>query len=385
MGPRPIDEAHRAATPLELLFDLVFVVAIARLAVELAHAVAEDHVADGVVAYGMVFFAIWWAWMNFTWFASAYDNDDVPYRLLTMLQMGGVLILAAGVPAAFDATNFAAVTLGYLVMRVALVAQWLRAAAGDPQRRATALTYAAGITLVQVGWLLRLLLPDGLAMAGFAVLVVAELAVPFVAERHGMTPWHPHHIAERYGLFTIIVLGECVLAATVAVQSSLAESGVSGSLVVVAGSALAILFALWWVYFLKPAGRGLEQARHLSFWWGYGHYLVFASLAALGAGMEVLVETLDHHVEVADTTVAFAVALPVAVFLVLVWALHVPLGATSPASGILFGSTAVAVLVLAALTGAGLPLTWAIALFVVPLVGLVAAGVVHDHRGPPGG
>jgi len=332
-----------------------------------------------------VFFAIWWAWMNFTWFASAYDNDDVPYRLLTMLQMGGVLILAAGVPAAFDATNFAAVTLGYLVMRVALVAQWLRAAAGDPQRRATALTYAAGITLVQVGWLLRLLLPDGLAMAGFAVLVVAELAVPFVAERHGMTPWHPHHIAERYGLFTIIVLGECVLAATVAVQSSLAESGVSGSLVVVAGSALAILFALWWVYFLKPAGRGLEQARHLSFWWGYGHYLVFASLAALGAGMEVLVETLDHHVEVADTTVAFAVALPVAVFLVLVWALHVPLGATSPASGILFGSTAVAVLVLAALTGAGLPLTWAIALFVVPLVGLVAAGVVHDHRGPPGG
>ncbi len=69
---------------------------------QLHHAIAEDHVADGVVGYLLVFFAIWWAWMNVTWFASAYDTDDVAYRLLTFVQIAGVLVLAAGVPRAFD-------------------------------------------------------------------------------------------------------------------------------------------------------------------------------------------------------------------------------------------------------------------------------------------
>jgi low temperature requirement protein LtrA len=82
-----------------------------------------------------VFFAIWWAWVNFTWFASAYDTDDVAYRLLTFVQIVGVLILAAGVPAAFVHGDFTVMTIGYVVMRVALVTQWLRAAHGDPSGR----------------------------------------------------------------------------------------------------------------------------------------------------------------------------------------------------------------------------------------------------------
>ena len=102
MGPRDRDEQDRSATPLELLFDLCFVVAVAQAADQLHHALVEGHIADGVVSYGSVFFTIWWAWMNFTWFASAYDTDDVPYRLLTLLQIGGVLLLAAGVADGFD-------------------------------------------------------------------------------------------------------------------------------------------------------------------------------------------------------------------------------------------------------------------------------------------
>ncbi len=94
----------------------------------------------------MVFFAIWWAWMNFTWFASAYDTDDVPYRLLSLLQMGGVLVLAAGVPAAFEHQNFFGITLGYFIMRIALVAQWMRAAVENPDGRTTAIRYAVGVT-----------------------------------------------------------------------------------------------------------------------------------------------------------------------------------------------------------------------------------------------
>src|SRR3954452_14038435 len=145
MVARATDEEHRASTPLELLFDLTFVVAVAQAAAELAQHVAAGEVATGVGGYLMVFFAIWWAWMSFTWFASAYDTDDVPYRLLTLLQMSGVLVLAAGVPAAFDDGNFTAVTIGYVIMRIAMVAQWLRAAREDPQHREVALRYALGI------------------------------------------------------------------------------------------------------------------------------------------------------------------------------------------------------------------------------------------------
>ena len=121
------------ATPLELFFDLVFVVAIAQAASSLHHAVSEAHVAHGLTGYLMVFFAIWWAWINFTWFASAYDCDDVPYRLMVFVQMAGALIIAAGVPAVFEGRSGMIVTIGYVVMRSAVVAQWLRA--GAPIRR----------------------------------------------------------------------------------------------------------------------------------------------------------------------------------------------------------------------------------------------------------
>ncbi len=132
MGPRDTEEEHRASTPLELLFDLCFVVAVSQAAAQLHAALGAGHFHTAVVGYLLVFFAIWWAWVNFTWFASAYDVDDLLYRLLTFVQIVGVLILAAGVDSAFTAGNFAVMTVGYVVMRIAMVAQWLRAASGDP-------------------------------------------------------------------------------------------------------------------------------------------------------------------------------------------------------------------------------------------------------------
>jgi low temperature requirement protein LtrA len=380
MAARDIDATGRVATPLELLFDLTFVVAVSQVSAALEHAVADDHVAHGLLGYLMVFFAIWWAWMNFTWFASAYDTDDVPYRLLTLVQMAGVLVLAAGVPAAFDRADFTAVTVGYVLMRVAMVAQWLRAAHGDPARRPTTVRFAAGVLALQVGWLLRLALPPGPAFAGFFVLVALELAVPVWAERQAGTTWHPHHIAERYGLFTIIVLGECVLAATVGVRTAVTDLGWSPTLLVVGAAALVLLFALWWLYFLKPAGEGLAGRRRLGFWWGYGHYLVFASLAALGAGLTVAVEAVSAGVAAPDPVVALAVAVPTAVFLVMVWALHAPLGATPARGGLPVGAAAAATLALGVAPAAGLPLPWAVALLWLPAAALVAHGVSAAHR-----
>jgi low temperature requirement protein LtrA len=268
-----------------------------------------------------VFFAIWWAWMNFTWFASAYDVDDVPYRLLTLVQMAGVLVLAAGVPAAFDEEDFRAITLGYVVMRVAMVLQWLRAAGADDVRRNTALGYALGIVVVQLGWVARLALPDRLALIGFALLVVAEISVPVLTERQGMTPWHPHHVAERYGLFTIIVLGESVTASSNAMSALFQREGVSSDLLMLAGGGLVLLFGMWWVYFNHETGMALEANRHLSFVWGYGNAFVAASAAAVGASLEAASEG-GLHEERSGRTVAVAVAVSVSVFLVLTSYLH---------------------------------------------------------------
>ena len=135
--------------------------------------------------------------------------------------MTGALIVAAGVPAMFEGERPTTVTVGYLVMRSAIVAQWLRAGRADPTRRRTAHRYAIGIATLQCGWLGLLFLPR-LSVAAFFFFVCLELVVPMWAERAAPTPWHPHHSAERYGLLTLIVLGDFILAAMIAVQSALA-------------------------------------------------------------------------------------------------------------------------------------------------------------------
>ncbi|MBO4272728.1 low temperature requirement protein A [Microbispora triticiradicis] len=329
MSARAVDEPHRAASQLELLFDLTFVVAVAAVTAQFAHDIAAGHGPAGVVPFLQVFFAIWWAWMNFTWFASSYDTDDVAYRLLTMVQMAGVLILAAGVPAAGSRSDYGVITLGYLVMRIGLVAQWLRAGLEDPERRRTALRYAGGITALQAGWLARLVLvetgvlPSWSGLPFFVCLAALELAVPWWAERVRATNWHPHHIAERYGLFTIILLGESVLAASRGAGRALGAGEVGGPTLVIAGAGLVLLFALWWLYFLGPAGDGLTGRRHRSYLWGYGHYGMFAALAALGAGLEVAVEWSGHDGAASRTALGYAVAVPVGLYLALLLAVHV--------------------------------------------------------------
>ncbi|MEU7926976.1 low temperature requirement protein A [Micromonospora sp. NPDC049107] len=319
MRPRRRDEPHRAATPLELFFDLCFVVAVAQAASALHHDVAEGHLDHALRSYLMVFFAIWWSWMNFTWFASAYDTDDDVYRITTLVQITGALILAAGVPRAFAEGDFTVITYGYVVMRLAAVVQWSRAAAGDPTHRAAARRYAIGVTIVQLGWLLRLALPDDWGIVTFLLLALADLLVPAVAERPGMTPWHPGHIGERYGLFTLIVLGEAVLAISLAIQTGL-DAGDHGLWALAAAGAV-IVYALWWLYFDRP----VEAPDRLpySLVWGYGHYLVFAAIAAVGAGLPVVVDHERHLAHVSGTTAAYAVAVPLAVFLLTVWVLHV--------------------------------------------------------------
>jgi low temperature requirement protein LtrA len=322
MRARSAGEHHRTATPLELFFDLCFVVAVAQAALPLHHDLSEGRIGHGVLSYLMVFFAIWWAWMNFTWFATSYDTDDDVYRITTLVQIAGALVLAAGVEAAFDHADFRTITFGYVIMRLAMVAQWLRAARSDPDRRGTALRYAAGITVVQAMWLIRLALPEEWGVATFVVCALADIAVPYLAERRVGTTWHPHHITERYGLFTIIMLGESVTATTIAIRTGLDTGEYTSTLLSLAGAGVVIVFALWWLYFDRPAHQ-LLTSLSTALVWGYGHYFIFASAAAVGAGLSVAVDYDTHHAHLSTLAAGYAVAVPVAVYLVSVWFLHV--------------------------------------------------------------
>ncbi|NIH87828.1 low temperature requirement protein A [Amycolatopsis granulosa] len=373
MAARDRDEEHRVATPLELLFDLCFVVAVGQAAGELHHALSDNHVGHGVLSFLLVFFAIWWGWVNFTWFASAFDTDDGPYRLLTFVQIGGALVVAAGVSRAF-ADDFTVIVIGYVLMRLAMVAQWLRAAASEPECRPTALRFAAGITVVQAGWVARIAVPESWLLPSFLVLAAAEMLVPVWAERPAPTRWHRHHIAERYGLFTLIVLGETVFGATNAVREAIDTGHDLLDLVLLALAGLVLVFAMWWLYFDQPGHQRLAQFRQ-GFAWGYGHYLIFTSAAAVGVGIEVALDRMTGAAHTPGLVAALATTLPVAVFLVSVWLLHV--GPRNECRPIAIAFPLAAVLVLAAsLTPVPVYLTALIA------AALVATTVIAAHGEP---
>ncbi len=337
MRPRSPNEVHRASTPLELLFDLVFVVAVALAGVHLHHGIIENHTAHALQSFFMLFFAIWWAWMNFTWFASAYDVDDVPYRLLVMVQLTGALILAAGVPQAFESGDFTVVTIGYLVMRFALVIQWMRAWRGDVLRRKVITRQITGLFIAQAGWVGLLFVPAEYQLIGFLIMCVVEMGVPIYAESGNVNPplFHPEHIVERYGLFTIIVLGESILAASTAMQGALSNDQLNASVLKVGIGGVLIVFGMWWSYFQQIEHKISESVKN-AFLWGYGHYFIFTSAAAVGAGLAVAVDYATGLTHISGVAAGLAVAIPVTVFNISLGFVHGRIQAGGPIVILLF-------------------------------------------------
>ncbi|MBO0812873.1 MAG: low temperature requirement protein A [Microlunatus sp.] len=359
LSPRDPGEVGRVSTNLELLTDLCFVVAVSQAAGQLHHYVAGGDISHGVIGFLMAFFAIWWTWLNFTWFASAYDNDDVLYRLLTILQIVGSLVIAAGVPAMFTG-RLRLVLLGYIVMRIALVTQWLRAARNDPERAVACRRYAVGFTIAQLCWVSTLVIPAGVIPLVFPIFVLIELAVPAWAEHAARTPWHPHHVAERYGLFYIIVLGEVIFSTLTSLQQAF-RSADPRQVLIVAAAGVGIVFSLWWLYFARSAGIHL-QARSSglhSFAWGYGHYLIFAATAAIGAGLDARIDFWRRH-DIGATASASLITISVAVLLAMIWFVHLRFYDSSRRTTIPFAA-AIALVLIATL---------------LPVAELIVAGVV---------
>jgi low temperature requirement protein LtrA len=171
-----------------------------------------------------------------------------------------------------------------------------------------------------------------------------------------------------------------VLAATNAVQGALAE-GLTSDLVIVAVAGLVLLVGLWWTYFLEPAAEGLQRKRAWSFFWGYGHYFLFAALAAVGAALEVAVEAITHHIEIPDVVVGYALAVPVALVLVLLWVLHLPFSARAEIPPwLLLPGAAVILLVPLAVGVIGVP---GVVAGVTLVVAAVVAGTTAVRRPVP--
>ena len=197
--------------------------------------------------------------------------------------------------------------------------------------------------------------------------------MPIWAERSRMTTWHPHHIAERYGLLTLIVLGESILAATMAVKTALGSGEALGGLLPTIAGGLLIVYSLWWIYFDRPVHDLLTGPRK-AFIWGYGHYLIFGAVAAVGSGLAVAVDVATHHAEVGPVGAGAAVAIPVAIYLVSLWVLH-DRPEYRPTRA--FGPAAAVAILLTPFTGQAVLLTGLI------LAGMIAVKMVVNAP-PPG-
>lgn len=394
MSGRNPGESHRAATPLELLFDLSFVVAFGQAADQLSHAIAEEHTAIGLGGFAFTMFAVCWAWINFSWFASAFDTDDWFYRVTTFVQMTGVIVLALGIPPLFvsllagDHPDSTVIVAGYVIMRVAMVVQWARVAREDPAHRRTALTYIAYVLVAQAGWVALALLdvPAATFVMLAAVLYAIELGGPVVAERRvGGTPWHPHHIAERYGLLAIIALGEGVFGTVASVAALVSHQGWSLDAALVVFAGIGITFGLWWTYFILPSGVVLARHRSRGFVWGYGHILIYAAIAATGAGLHVVAYVIEGTSEIGTVGAILAIAIPVLAFSIVNFALYGYLVRQwDPLHSVLFAGTVLTLVAAVALAAAGASL--AVCLVIVTLspavvvVGFETVGHRHQAR-----
>ena len=322
-------EKHRVATSLELFFDLVYVIAIAFAGAGLHSALQTQQLAGGIFWYLLAFLSIFWCWLNFAWYASAYDNDDTVYRLTTFLQIFGALVFAVGISRFFEPGHNLGIPIsGYVIMRIAMGIHWFRAAKLDKPRRSVCMRYGIGIISVQILWVLAyMLISAHFQIYYIAVLFLGEISIPVFAEKSFSaqgTPWHPHHIAERYSLLVIIVLGEGVMATTRTISSLINMDTRWQEAFPFGFAAAGLVFSLWWSYFKMPFGKILQQNRRtgiISFLFGYGHFVVFVSLAAVGVGLQIVADRAEslttHEFNFSTQYALMCVAVPLCLYLLM--------------------------------------------------------------------
>ena len=303
---RGLDEMRRA-TWLELFFDLVFVAAVGQL----ANALAAEPTTERFFEFLGMFAPVWWAWMGFTFYANRFDTDDVPYRLLMLCAMFGVAVLATTIPSVFRGAT-EGFPLAYVAVRVVLLSLYARASRHVPEARALASSFLGAFGFAVLIWAASIAVAAPWAYVLWGIALTIELVAPIPAWRLLRdAPVDSMHLPERFGLLTLIVLGESVLAVVLGVSKVSWDAGSAAA----AAAGFLVAAALWWIYF-DFLDEGALTARGIfgGLTYTYVNYFVVVGLAALGAGVKlaILAGGGDHHYD--DTSWILSAGLAMAMF-----------------------------------------------------------------------
>ncbi|MBM0742828.1 low temperature requirement protein A [Phormidium sp. CLA17] len=284
------EDETRRVTWLELFYDLVFVVAVSQV----AHNLSKDVSLTGFVGFVALFVPLWWAWIGTTLYANRFDTDTVIRRLLMGVQMLAIAALAINVHHGLDDSS-SGFALSYAMARIVLVLEYLWAGWCIPSARGLTTHYSIGFAIAAIFWIISALVPLPLRFAFWAVGLAVDFATPLTAQRHqANVPPHLEHLPERFGLFTIIVLGEAIIAVVRGV-SEMKWSSISAFSAV---CGFIVAFGLWWIYFDNVDGSAIRaqkasgRLRVFQFWF-YSHLPLVIGLAATGIGVEHVILTKD--------------------------------------------------------------------------------------------
>jgi low temperature requirement protein LtrA len=282
-------EAGRRVTWLELFFDLVFVGAVAQVGTHLR----DDYTLAGVLRYSLLFVLIWWAWLGHTTYSTRFDTDDLVQRVLTGLQMFLAIVMAINATGSLDSRDSAGFAAAYSVMRLVLVLQYLRVRTVT-QARALTSRLAAGCAVAALLWLVSAFVEAPARFWIWGLALVVDVGTPLCTTSHLIrVPHDAAHLPERYGLFSIILLGESVVAVMAGMQSQEYWSPWAASAAILG---LVFLFLVWWWYFdgvEAVAERFVRSSKdavrfHV---WSYGHLPLYLGIAVTGVGLEHVIRT----------------------------------------------------------------------------------------------
>lgn len=384
---------HRAATTLELFYDLTIVVAFSTAGAQFAHALAVGHVLNGVAAFAFSVFAVTWAWASFTTFASGFDNDDVGMRLATLVQMVGIVVLTLGIPDVFHGfetwhLDNQVLVYGYVTMRASMMYLWWRAARDNPSQRTGMLRYIRWVGIAQVGWVALTFTHFGWAILGPLLLLMyaLEFYASVSAERSGGTPWNVHHIVERFGLLTIISLGEVILGTTVTVQAVIeSQHGWSTQTILLIGAGISMAFGMWWTYFSLPYVEALSLQPGKIFGFAWQHLAMFGTIAAVGAGLHAVAYFIEGETVLSQGATMLAVAVPMGLFIAIVYGIaHMLMPGRDRFHWLLGIATFATLAASVALSYAGVSLGWSLVVLMmapwINVIGYETAGHGHLDR-----
>jgi low temperature requirement protein LtrA len=282
------EEGERRATWLELFFDLVFVVAIAALAGYL-----HDHLTlGGFLGFTLLLVPVGWAWMSFAYYSDQFDTDDTLFQVVMLVAMLASAALAVNVGGALQGSPSGFV-ISNVLLRALLIGLYAWAWRNSAEARPMAARYAAGFSIGALIWLASLLTPEPLDYGLWALALLIEMGNPVLGYALARSvPGHVSHMPERFGLFTLIVLGESIVVLTSAVIGT--SWGLGSALAAMGGFTVAA--CLWWLYFDHVDEEAIGQSftsgvagvvrSHV---WGYGHLAVWAGIAAASIGIEFAV------------------------------------------------------------------------------------------------